>query len=43
MAERTCPNPLNSCAETWPGQTVHGSVAVSLQTASAAAEPSKQP
>jgi hypothetical protein len=39
----TAPNALISCAETWPGKTVHGSVAVSHQTAGKASDASKQP
>jgi hypothetical protein len=38
----TVPNALISCAETWPGKTVHGSVAVSHQTATKAPDASKQ-
>jgi hypothetical protein len=36
-------NSLNSCAETWPAKSVHGSVAVSLQTVFTASDASKQP
>ena len=43
MPYQTTPNPLISCAETWPGKTQHGSVGLSLQTAVVASDPNKQP
>lgn len=43
MPYQTAESSLISCAETWPGKTVHGSVAVSLQTVSKPSDASKQP
>jgi hypothetical protein len=41
ITHQTAANRLISCAETWPGKTVRGSVAVSHQTVKAA-DASKQ-
>jgi hypothetical protein len=43
ITHQTAPNALISCAETWPGKTVHGSVAVSHQVVTKTSDASKQP
>ncbi len=43
MTYQLTPNPLISCAETWPGKTLHGSVGTSLGTPSPALDSKKQP
>ena len=43
IAYQSARKALISCAETWPGKSLHGSVGLSLQSVKAAADASQKP